>query len=922
MAEFKWSGDNDGSGGGGGGGSPYFIDPVADVASLPASAPEGTLVLVKDIDALYERRLGVWILFVDPGQLQDDLTAAQSDIDTHVADTNNPHAVTKAQVGLGDVENAAASTLYIPLTQKASPNGVATLDAGGQIPSSQLPALAITETFVVASQAAQTALTAQVGDVAVRSDLNKSYILQTEPASTFSNWVELLTPTDSVLSVNGQTGAVSLTTTNVAEGTNQYFTTERAQDAVFNAIPSSSTVQAVYDDSGNQLFLDVIQSGINITNTAGTLPLSRGGTGQTTKTPAFDALSPNTTKGDLVGHNGTNNVRLPAGVNGQRLQADSSATTGLKWVDPGMNEINLILNPNSAVNWSVLGATVTTDVTTIQFPLYGAVETALKVSAATSGHYTEYAFSVPSALARKMKIELWYKHSGSATDWKVELYKAGVKQTLKTDVSGNSFLTAGTGRFQTDFDFEAASYTLRIVRNASVAMDLYLQAVVVGPGLTAPGYAGGEYESTSSYVIAGSTTAPTTGSGATFYRNTYRDGSYAIIRYEFNQASAGTAGSGDYLLPLPSGLAIDYTRVGPSLPGNGNVGSVGDGLLQANGISFKATAYVSPNGVYANKVGLVIFNDATAIGGWSSALAALSNTPFRLSLTVRVPIVGWDNAVNIGPGAQPTYASNSSTSTASDSTSFAYGEDGALIQAFAPTGTSSVTKRVRSTYTNPKFAVIQVKPANRNWVNAGSSYYHRSVNDAGTQAYGMWLNPVSGSSTDFDVVFQQSVDSISGNTWAAELANGTRWRVVFADTPAAVGFGKANSSETGLVAPRKGQTSLTVTGSMAGWSTVRAVGIYYQDQDGNHRMKFNLSGTYTGKTLNGGDTIAIAGVTFKNLANFEQPCSSFNNGTNPGSYAFTSPGTGTVTVSAVNSTSSSRLGLSGDVELESKPTWA
>ena len=57
------------------------------------------------------------------------------------------------------------------------------------------------------------ALTAQIGDVAVRTDLNKSFILTATPATTLANWQELLTPTDAVLSVDGSTGAVSLSGT-------------------------------------------------------------------------------------------------------------------------------------------------------------------------------------------------------------------------------------------------------------------------------------------------------------------------------------------------------------------------------------------------------------------------------------------------------------------------------------------------------------------------------------------------------------------------------------------------------------------------------------------------------------------------------------------------------------------------------------
>ena len=65
--------------------------------------------------------------------------------------------------------------------------------------------------------------------------------------------------------------------------------------------------------------------------TTGTLPIASGGTGQTTATTAFNALSPITTKGDLISSNGTNNVRLGVGTDAYVLVADSTATTGLKW---------------------------------------------------------------------------------------------------------------------------------------------------------------------------------------------------------------------------------------------------------------------------------------------------------------------------------------------------------------------------------------------------------------------------------------------------------------------------------------------------------------------------------------------------------------------------------------------------------------
>lgn len=79
--------------------------------------------------------------------------------------------------------------------QKGQPNGLATLDADAKLEANQLPALAITDTFVVNTEAAMLALDAQQGDVAVRTDEQKSYILTADPASTLGNWQELLTPT-------------------------------------------------------------------------------------------------------------------------------------------------------------------------------------------------------------------------------------------------------------------------------------------------------------------------------------------------------------------------------------------------------------------------------------------------------------------------------------------------------------------------------------------------------------------------------------------------------------------------------------------------------------------------------------------------------------------------------------------------------
>lgn len=56
-------------------------------------------------------------------------------VTTHVGNKQNPHGVTKAQVGLGSVDNVQ----QIPLSQKGVANGVATLDNNGKVPVEQMP---------------------------------------------------------------------------------------------------------------------------------------------------------------------------------------------------------------------------------------------------------------------------------------------------------------------------------------------------------------------------------------------------------------------------------------------------------------------------------------------------------------------------------------------------------------------------------------------------------------------------------------------------------------------------------------------------------------------------------------------------------------------------------------------------------------
>ena len=155
---------------------------------------------------------------------------------SHSADVTNPHNVTKTQVGLGNVENVDTTN--------------ASNITSGTLPSSVLPPIAITDTFTATSEAEQLALTVQKGDVCVRTDLNKSYINKLGNNTSMTDWQELLTPTDSVLSVNGETGTVILNTDDISDTASNRYTNDTDITRLAN---TSGTNTGDQDLSGYEL---------------------------------------------------------------------------------------------------------------------------------------------------------------------------------------------------------------------------------------------------------------------------------------------------------------------------------------------------------------------------------------------------------------------------------------------------------------------------------------------------------------------------------------------------------------------------------------------------------------------------------------------------------------------------------------------
>lgn len=596
----------------------------------------------------------------------------------------------------------------------------------------------------------------------------------------------------------------------------------------------------------------------------------------------------------------------------------------------GQGEKTYIDNPSAAsaiTGWTAVGdLAVARTTTAAELPREYTTGTGIKITAdadvQSTADYIYYDFTLDDVdLNKKLKIQWSQKTTGSynAGDLAVVITTQADRTTaLHTPVT--TAIPDADGVFTTTFD-SGSTATLSLVIRATTDMTtdagIVISDVVVGPGTVEQVAGPGPWESwTPTYAGLGTPTS------VQLFRR--RNGeNYEVI----GSLVTGTTTATTSAIILPNGSTINSADLGTA---NVNLGQA-DRATTGNNLS---TAGLNPIIFWdGSTTDRVFFSIASTASGFTKVNGSTAfGTGELLSIRFSYPageLAG--QTINMGAGAQVEYAFNTSGVTAaggSDTTSFGYGPAGAAIGNIAST-TANSTTFMYCRFQNPIQATDTLTlecdegTSGARWVPMDTLGSIQGRMNQGTSIYGVSLGIVN--STDVVVSFgnkgrtsNNATYAGDGATWAG--ASTYRWRVKKASPSAPVGFGMANSNESGLVAPRKGQYDLTVTGT--NWTTVRAVGIYYQDQSGAHRLKCNIFGSLSATALT--FTGTVDGVTFKNVANYQQAISGALTeagvDTRAVKSSYVNPNASTFYVESASNFN--RIGVSFDVELESKPTWA
>lgn len=274
------------------------------------------------------------------------------------------------------MRKATVASLYIPKTQRGANNGVATLDAGGKVPFTQLPASLMiykglwTPSTNLPALADGTGISGWVYKVTADGSANLGSGVINYLAGDFvihngTNW-ERSVGTDNVVSVNGQQGVVTLTTANIAASTNKNYVTDAQQSNLHNPTSDNQTLTIAGTTSptialsGSNTATFSAGTGITLGQSLGTITVTNSAPDTNT---TYDHLATTATGGAnirLHGSDGsTDDIKLANGTGITATYTDANtitlANTGVVTEIDGSttNELQTLNNTSDATSHTV-----------------------------------------------------------------------------------------------------------------------------------------------------------------------------------------------------------------------------------------------------------------------------------------------------------------------------------------------------------------------------------------------------------------------------------------------------------------------------------------------------------------------------------------------------------------------------------------
>jgi hypothetical protein len=426
-------------------------------------------------------------------------------------------------------------------------------------------------------------------------------------------------------------------------------------------------------------------------------------------------------------------------------------------------------------------------------------------------------------------------------------------------------LPTGTTTFKGFFIAGATAtdfYSIRFRKLLAVNNDVQIDSIFVGPQSLSAGVAMTDWQ-TETTTIKATVSNPTPGTNTTSTK-WRRVGNTMELFYSFKQTAAGSAGSGVYLFDIPNNLNVDTSAL-PS-------GTIYDSVYAYNGsVEFNGHVYFSGS---TRQFRILAMTGTNTFAEVSNTVVGLANTIVTYNVHMSIPIAEWTSNVTMADRQVEEYAFNTNTtySTASDTTSFGYGASGALVPQSALSVLATRDVQFTTAWLATDRVILEIDPNNDGrWVELVTNIGGIQPAVSGqTNDYGVTVTPLPGTNNKARVTFYRyrrvaATWDGAGADWAS---SSIKYRVKKVSGGASVGFPIAAANVIGRIQTKSvgaeayassgglGTLVTTIFNNLTIGNTYKVSGgIATRSDSGNTPISVKLA-------CNGADVIGESGYTF------------------------------------------------------------